>query len=78
MASGSIIIASNLKVYKNILKHNYNSVLLDPDNLNEWGKKINEIMKSKKYSFLGKNSKKKVKEFSWKNRVHQIIKFNEK
>ena len=78
MASGSIIIASNLKVYKNILKHNYNSILLDPDNLNDWGKKINNIMNSKKYSFLGKNSKKKVKEFSWKKRVHQIIKFNEK
>ena len=78
MASGSIIIASNLKVYKNILKNNYNSILLDPNNLNDWGKKINDIMKSKKYSFLGKNSKKKVKEFSWKKRVHQIIKFNEK
>ena len=45
MASGRIILASKLKVYNNILKHNHNSILLNPTNLNAWTKKINEVLK---------------------------------
>ena len=78
MASGRIILASRLKVYNDILKHNYNSILLDPVNLNSWTKKINEVLKTNNFNFLGKNAKKKVKIFSWKKRVDKIIDFYEK
>ena len=78
MASGRIILASRLKVYNDILKHNYNSILLDPVNLNSWTKKINEVLKTNNFNFLGKNAKEKVKIFSWKNRINKIVEFYEK
>lgn len=78
MASERIILASKLKVYNNILKHNHNSILLNPTNLNAWTKKINEVLKTNNFNFLGKNAKKKVKIFSWKKRVDKIIDFYEK
>ena len=68
MASGRIILASKLKVYNNILKHNHNSILLNPTNLNAWTKKINEVLKTNNFDFLGKKCKEKVKIFSWKKK----------
>ena len=53
MATGKIIIASNLKVYNKILKNNHNSITLDPKNIGKWIKTINEIFKSNKYNYLG-------------------------
>ena len=78
MASGRIILASRLKVYNDILKHNYNSILLDPVNLNSWTKKINEVLKTNNFNFLGKNAKEKVKIFSCKYRINKIVEFYEK
>ena len=76
MASGKTIIASNLKVYRHILKKNYNSVLLNPNDFESWKKYIMKILNSKKYSYLGANAKKDVKKFTWNSRVKKIIQFN--
>ena len=78
MASGRPIIASNLKVYRNILKHNYNSILLKQNNITAWTTAIKKIMYKKNYSYLGKNAKKDAKYYSWKLRAKKIIKFYEK
>ena len=76
MATGRTIIASDLKVYKGILKNNYNSIILDPKNINKWIEAINEIFRSNKYNYLGRNAKKDVKKYTWKNRVEKIITFS--
>lgn len=78
MASGRPIIASNLKVYRNILKHNYNSILLKQDNITDWTIAIKKIMYKKNYSYLGKNARNNAKNYSWKSRAQKIIKFYEK
>ena len=36
MAAGKIIIASDLKVYKHILKNKINSILINPKKTNLW------------------------------------------
>ena len=77
MASGRPIIASNLKVYRNILKHNYNSILLKQNNITAWTTAIKKIMYKKNYSYLGKNAKNDAKYYSWKLRAKKIIKFYE-
>ena len=45
MASKKIILASNLKVYSHILKHNYNALLIEPDNIDKWSENIKKIFK---------------------------------
>jgi len=76
MASGRIIIASDLNVYKNILKNNHNSIILSPKKINKWIEIINAVFKSDKYNYLGTNAKKDVKKYSWDNRTKKIITFN--
>lgn len=76
MASGRIIIASDLKVYKGILKDRHNSIILDPKKINKWVEMINAILKSEKYNYLGKNAKKDVEKYSWNNRAQRIVAFN--
>ena len=45
MASGKIIVASDLKVYKHILKNRINSILIDPNKINLWVKSIKKCIK---------------------------------
>ena len=70
LASGTPIIASKLIVYSHILKHNRNSILLEPNNINIWVKTINDLYynktKLKKISRLNKNISKK---YTWKIRA---------
>ena len=78
MASGKIIIASNLKVYKHILKDRVNSILINPDAINSWLKYIKKASKSKNLNYLGKNAIRDVRNYSWSSRVKKIHKFYEK
>ena len=75
MASGKIIIASDLKVYKHILKNRANSILINPNKINLWIKSIKSVSKSKKLNYLGKNAIKDVCNYSWILRVKKIQKF---
>jgi len=77
MAAGKVIVASKLKVYSKILKHKRNAILLKPHNINEWIKAINKIFGSSKFDYLGRNAKKDVKKYSWKERAKKIIQFSE-
>ena len=78
MASGKIIIASDLKVYKHILKNKINSILIDPDKINLWVKSIKKASKSKNLNYLGKNAIRDVCNYSWSSRVKKINKFYDK
>ena len=76
MATGRIIIASNLRVYRKVLKNNHNSIILNPQNTNKWIETINNIFASNKYDYLGINAKNDVKKYTWEIRVNKIIKFS--
>ena len=75
LASGKIILASDLPVYKNVLKHKKNSILLDYDHKN-WCNFINQVLSSDKFNHLGKTAYNHSKKYSWINRVKKILKFD--
>ena len=77
LAAGKIILASDLEVYKHILKDNFNCFLIDPENIDEWIKKINQIFSNlDSFNFLKKNSNQTSKYFTWDKRIDKIINFN--
>lgn len=74
MASKKIILGSNLKAYNHILKHNYNSLLIDPNKIDEWSKNIIKIFKKKnQYSKLKINAFNTVKKYTWSKRSKTIL-----
>jgi|TARA_B110000114_G_scaffold128828_1_gene134921 glycosyltransferase involved in cell wall biosynthesis len=76
LASGNIIIASDLDVYKHILKNNYNSILLNNSQTNLWCHWIDKIFTStKKYTYIKKNSLKTAKKHTWLIRSKKILNF---
>ena len=74
LASGKIIIASNLPVYKDFLTNKVNSIVIN-DDVKLWSKMITQTLNSNKYNYLGNVARKDSKKYSWKNRIIQIIKF---
>lgn len=74
LASGKIIIASDLPVYRDILKNNINAIILK-DDVKIWSKMISKVLKSNNYDNLGKNARKISKNYSWRNRITKIINF---
>ena len=77
LASGKIIIASNLSVYKNILINKVNSIVIN-DDVNQWSKMITKVLNTSKYNYLGKTARIDSKKFSWKSRIIKIIEFQNK
>ncbi len=75
LAAGKIIIASNLPVYRNVLKHKKNSILLD-NNPKNWCNFINQALKTNKLNYLGQAALINSKKYSWINRAKEIINFN--
>lgn len=74
LAAGRIIVSSKRDGICEILKHNYNSIIVDQYNLKDWEKSINEILNNK-YN-LGKlrgNSIATAKKFTWDKRVDIIL-----
>ena len=79
LASSSIILASDLKVYKHILKHKKNSILINNSRLDLWSMWINKIFSSvKKYNYIKKNALITAERYTWKKRAIKIINFTEK
>jgi glycosyltransferase involved in cell wall biosynthesis len=79
LASSNIIIASDLNVYKHILKNNYNSILLNNSKINLWVKQIDEIFKSKnKFNHIKRNAKKTANNHTWIKRSKSIQEFAKK
>ncbi len=77
MAARMIIVASDLAVYKHILKNNYNCQLLKVNDDKNWIKKINLIFKNlKKFNKLRNNAKKTAQKYTWDKRCQRIIHFS--
>ena len=73
MASGKVIVSSDLPVLREILNED-NSYLVDPENITEWINVINHILQNKEEAIKkAKKAKEDVKNFTWSKRVKKIL-----
>jgi len=74
LAAGKIILASKRDGICEILKHNYNSVIVQNYNLEAWSKTLEKIIRNK-YNLvkLRNNSIKTAKKNTWDKRVAKIL-----
>ena len=76
LSSGKVLVASNLPVYKHILKNRKNCFLVKPDKTNEWIKTINFIIKNyNKLNYIRENARLTAKKYNWNKRAENIIAF---
>lgn len=74
LASGKIIISSNLNGISEVIKNGYNGYLVNNFNMSSWEKKINEIIKKTKRNYIIQaNALNTAEKYSWNNRVKKII-----
>ena len=74
MASGKLIIASNLKVFKEVIKHNENCIIMDNLNIVNWHKAVNKIRKNiNTYNKIKKKSYLLSKQYSYLKRAKKIL-----
>ena len=77
LASSNIILASDLNVYKHILKHKKNSILIKNTDIELWCDWINRIFKShNKFNNIRKNAFITANRYTWNKRAEKIIKFS--
>jgi glycosyltransferase involved in cell wall biosynthesis len=74
MATKRLIIASNIESLKEILIHNHNSILFNPNTENDLADKINFSVKYYNKDLVI-NAFEDVKEYTWTNRAKQILNF---
>mgnify|MGYP001242521429 FL=1 len=76
LASGTPIMCSEIAVLKEVLKHNYNSVLVKKfENKFEWIKEIKNISENRsKLKKLSINGIKTARKYTWEKRVKVFIK----
>lgn len=73
MASGRVIISSNLSVIQEVLNDD-NSYLVSPDNIDEWVNAINYIKDNKEKAILKtKKALEDVQSYTWQNRAKRIM-----
>ena len=78
MAAKMIIIASDLSVYKHILKNNFNCILVNINEDDKWSKAIQYAFKKNyKNQLLRNNAYKTAKKHTWVKRCQKIIDFFE-
>ena len=76
MSSGKLIFLSNLKVFKEVVKHNIDCIMLDNLNVINWVDKINKIKKNiTKVNYIKKNAYLKSKKYTYLNRAKKILNF---
>ena len=74
LAAGKIILASKRDGICEVLKHNYNSIIVDKYDLKTWAKAMNDILNNKyNLSKLRSNSIITAKKFTWDKRVVKIL-----
>jgi glycosyltransferase involved in cell wall biosynthesis len=74
MASGVPIISSNITVLREVLEHNINALLVEPNNIEDWKKSIESIKNNIGLSvFLAKNARTKVNHYTWMKRSKRIL-----
>lgn len=77
LAAGRIILSSKRDGICEILKHNFNSILVDKYDIGYWVFQMSNILKNN-YNLrdIRKNSLLTAKKHTWDKRVYQILKFN--
>ena len=76
LASGKVIIASNLKVYSHVLKNNFNCLMPKKNNLKSWIYLMNNISKqNKNLNYLRKNALNTALKYTWDKRIKKIDKY---
>jgi glycosyltransferase involved in cell wall biosynthesis len=79
LASCKIIIASDLKVYTHILRNNFNSILIEYNNINLWCKKIRQVFRNRSnFHYMKVNAYNTAVKYTWDKRVLNIINFYNK
>jgi glycosyltransferase involved in cell wall biosynthesis len=74
MSAKLIILASDLSVYKHILKNNFNCKLIKVNDDSKWSEAIYSVLKnSKKNTCLKKNAYQTAKKYTWDKRCQKII-----
>lgn len=75
MSYNKPIISSNISVLKEILKHKYNSLLVEPNNIDEWVSSINLLYSNKKlFKKISENAYYDLKtKYTWSTRAKKII-----
>tara|TARA_B110000027_G_C16118073_1_gene301271 strand:+ start:1429 stop:2526 length:1098 start_codon:yes stop_codon:yes gene_type:complete len=78
LASGNLIIASNLKVYSHILKNNFNAFLVKSNDISQWNKTLQEVfyLNNQYYKIMKKNMRTTIEKYTWIKRAHKIINFD--
>ena len=78
LGAGKIIISSNIKVLREVLKNDFNSLLIKNYlNVNEWKKKIDMIKLEKdKFVKIRLNALKTAQKYSWENRAKKMMRFS--
>ena len=78
LASGKLIISSDLPVLREILKHQHNAILIKNfENIFEWKKYIDNFNYNLyKILIIKKNAQKTVKNLTWVNRAKKMINLN--
>ncbi len=77
MSAKLIILASDLSVYKHILKNNFNCKLIKVNDDSKWSEAIYSALKnSNKNTYLKKNAFQTAKKYTWDKRCQKIISFS--
>ena len=75
LASGLLIIATDLRVYNHIMKHNYNCKLVTLNHDDTWNHTIKNLFdKLNKYNYLKKNALLTATKYTWEIRAKLIFK----
>ncbi len=76
LAARMIIVASDLKVYRHILKNDYNSILIKINDDKRWSQKIQKLFKlNNKKNRLMNNAYKTAEKYTWEKRCKKIMHF---
>ena len=76
LAARMIIVASDLKIYKHVLKNDYNSILVKVNNDKLWSQKIQKLFKlNNKKNRLMNNAFKTAEKYTWEKRCKKIVYF---
>jgi len=74
LASNTLLLATDLDVYKHILKNGFNCFLFKENDFESWAEKIIEINNNfTEFNNLINNANKTVKKYTWENRVKKIL-----
>lgn len=74
MASGRVIVSSDLPVIREVLADRVNSFLVEADHVEAWVCAIEYIAKNREEARkIADTAKQQVKQYSWKNRARKIV-----